>query len=169
VTVPVLAGAAVLDNAVLVDSLVADIIDGLREQLHQQFGVRAYRMYRVIRTWTGAVAGEGTFSDVAHEFRPQPLVSVWDGMRYVQVACGLEQLGDVRVTEVSLTYTFDQLTGRPLTANQEVFIALGEAHGQRQPTALFTHARPPFVDRTKDMGWDILLHRVQSGAPWVPT
>jgi hypothetical protein len=169
VPIPVLAGDAALDNEVLVDSLVADVIDGLREELHPQFGVRAYRLYRVIRTWSGAIAGEGTFADLAHELRPQPLVSVWDGMRYVQAACGLEQLGDVKLTEVSLTYTFDQLTGRPLAANKEVFIALGEAHGQGQPTTLYTHARPPFVDRMKNMGWDVLLRRVQSGVPWAPT
>jgi hypothetical protein len=126
-------------------------------------------MYRVIRTWSGSIVGEGTPTDAAHELRPQPLVSVWDGMRYVQAACGLEQLGDVKLTEVSLTYTYDQLLGRPLAANQEVFIALGEAHGQGQPTVMFTHARPPFVDRVKNMGWDILLRRVQSGVPWAPT
>lgn len=167
--IPVLIGAATLSNEVLVDSLVPDVIDGLRESLHPQFGVRAYRMYRVVRTWSGSVAGEGSPTDVGHELRPQPLVKVWDGLRFVQAACGLEQLGDVHLTEVSLTYTFDQLMGKPLAVNQELFIALGEAHGQGQPVALFTHARPPFVDRVKNMGWDILLRRVQAGTPWAPT
>jgi hypothetical protein len=169
VSVPVLTGAAILDDEVLVDSLVTDVLDGLREELHPQFGVRAYRMYRVVRIWSGTTVGEGTFADDAYELRPQPLVSVWDGLRYVQAACGLEQLGDVKLTEVSLTYTFDQLTGKPLAANQEMFIALGEAHGQGQPTAMFTHARPPYVDRVKNMGWDVLLRRVQAGTPWAPT
>lgn len=168
-SVPVLAGAATLDPGVLVDSLVADVIDGLREDLNGQFGLRAYRFYRVIRTWAGATAGEGAFTDVAAEFRPQPKVKVWDGLRFVQAVCGVEQLGDVRLTEVSLSYTYEQLTGQPLAANQEVFLALGEAHGQGQPTQLFTLAQPPFVDREKDMGWVVSLHRVQSGAPWQPT
>lgn len=167
--VPVLAGAATLDNEVLVDSLVTDVIDGLREELHPQFGVRAYRVYRVIRTWTGDIAGEGTFTDAGHELRPQPLVSVWDGLRFVQAVCGLEELGEVKVTELSLTYTEAQITGKPLTVSQECFIAIGEAHGQAQPIHLFTHARPPFVDRTKDMGWSLMLRRVQSGEPWAPT
>ncbi len=164
--VPVLTGSAVLDDDVLVDALITDVVDGLREDLHPQFGVRAYRMYRVIRTWTGATEGEGSFTDDAVELRPQPLVSTWDGFKYVQQACGIEELGDVRVTEVSLTYTHADLTGKPLAANQQVFIALGEAHGQAQPTRMFTFARPPFVDRVKDLGWSILLQRVQTGTPW---
>lgn len=164
-----LVGEATLDNAVLVDSLVADVIDGLREQLHPQFGVRPYRLYRLIRTWSGSIAGEGTVTDVAHELRPQPKVHVWDGLRYVQAVCGIEELGEVKLTEVSLTYTHAQLTGKPLAANQEAFIGLGEAHGQGQPVHLFTYARPPYVDREKDMGWVLVLRRVQSGAPWQPT
>lgn len=166
--VPVLVGAAVLSANVLVDSLVADVIDGLREDLHPQFGVRAYRLYRVIRTWTGVVAGEGTHTDAGVELRPQPKVMVWDGLRYTLAACGIEELGEVKLTEISLTYTEAQLTGQPLAANQELFLALGEAHGQAQVTRLFAPTRPPYVDRIKDMGWVLSLRRVQSGAPWAP-
>lgn len=166
---PVLTGTAVLDDDVLVDALVPDVIDGLREDLHPDFGVRAFRVYRVIRTWTGSVEGEGTSSDVGVELRPQPLVSVWDGFRFVQATCGLEELGDVRLTEVSLSYSYADLTGSPLTPNQQLFIAIGEAHGQGQPTRMFTLARPPFPDRVKDLGWSIALHRVQTGVPWAPT
>ena len=170
--VPILVGVAALSDDVLVDSLVPDVIDGLRDDLHPQFGVRAYRLYRVIRTWTGAIEGEGTFTDEAHELRPQPMVAVWDSLanafRYVQGACGIEELGEIRLTEVSLTYTHGQLTGQPLAANQQHFLALGEAHGQGQPTYLFTLAKPPHVDRVKDMGWVLSLRRVQAGVPWQP-
>lgn len=168
-TVPVLIGAAVLDDEVLVDSLVPDVIDGLREDLHPQFGVRGYRAYRIIRTWTGPATGEGELSDEAVELRPQPNVLVWDGFRYVQAACGIEELGEVKLTEISLTYTQAQITGKPLADNQEAFIALGEAHGQEQSVRLFTFSRPPYVDRVKDMGWAVVLRRVQSGVPWEPT
>lgn len=173
---PVLIGAAVLDDDVLVDSLVADVIDGLREDLHPQFGVRAYRMYRVVRTWAGALVGEGSgdilipdFVDDAHELRPQPLVTVWDGLRYVQAVCGIEELGEIKLTEISLTYTEAQLTGQPLAANQELLIALGDAHGQGSSWHYFRHARPPYIDRVKDMAWVAVLRRVQTGDPWVPT
>lgn len=166
--VPVLTGLAVLDQDVLVDSLIADVVDGLREDLHPQFGVRAYRVYRVIRTWSGATSGQGTYVDDAAELRPQPLVWLWSGLRYEQAKCGVMEIGEVKLTEVSLTYTEPQLTGQPLGRNQDLYIAIGEAHGQRSATRLFTHKMPPFVDRTKDIGWVLQLLHVQAARPWAP-
>jgi hypothetical protein len=169
VAVPVLIGAAVLNPSTLVDSLVPDVIDGLREDLHPAFGVRAYRCYRVIRTWSGKTVGDGKPSDVGAELRPQPRVAMWDGLKFVQATCGIRELGDVKLTEVSLTYTDGQLTGQPLAANQEMFIALGEAHGQASPLRLWAHTAPPFIDREKDMGWVLHLTRVEAAPPWAPT
>jgi hypothetical protein len=172
-TTPVLEGEAVLDSAVLVDSLIADVIDGLREDLHPQFGVRAYRVYRVIRTWNGQTVGDGQFTDDAAELRPQPLVWTWDTManalRYKPAACGLSDLGEVKLTEVSLTYTEGQLTGRPLADNQELLMAIGDAHGQGSAVRMFTHAKPPYIDRVKDMGWVLFLSVVNAARPWAPS
>lgn len=167
--VPVLIGAAVLNPNTLVDSLVPDVIDGLREDLHPAFGVRAYRVYRVIRTWSGKTAGEGAAVDVGAELRPQPRVSMWNGLKYVQATCGIRELGDVMLTEVSLTYTDAQLTGQPLAKNQEAFIAIGEAHGQASPLRLWGHTAPPFIDRERDMGWVLHLRRVEAAPSWQPT
>ena len=166
--VPVLIGAATLDNDVLVDSLVPDVIDGLRDELHPAFGVRAYRVYRVIRTWTGRRPGEGVYTDDAAELRPQPRVLIWDGFRYAQAICGVMEIGDVKLTEISLTYTAGQLDPRTLTEKQELFIAIGEGNGQASPTRLWAHKMPPFIDREKDMGWVMLLHSIK-GASWEPT
>lgn len=166
--VPVLIGVATMNSDVLVDSLVPDVIDGLREELHPAFGVRAYRVYRVIRTWSGARPGEGSFVDDAAELRPQPRVSVWDGFRYVQAVCGINELGDVKLTEVSLTYTAEQIDPKSLAHNQEFFIAIGDAHGQATPVRLWAHKMPPFIDRERDMGWVFLLHKIDGGT-WVPT
>lgn len=166
--IPVLIGHAVLNQDVLVDSLVTDVIDGLREDLHPIFGVRAYRAYRVIRTWTGRRIGDGAFTDDAGELRPQPRVKLWDGLRFVQATCGIRELGEIRLTEVSLTYTQADLTGQPLTKMQESFIALGEANGQASTTELFAHTAPPFIDRERDMGWVLSLRRVEVSPPWAP-
>lgn len=170
---PVLVGTATLNQSVLVDSLVADVIDGLREDLHPQFGVRAYRVYRVIRSWSGVVVGEGTPSDVAGELRPQPLVWTWEtianGLRYKQAACGIHELGAVKLTEVSLTYSEADLTGQPLRDNQELLFAIGDAHGQGTTVRLFTHDKPPYIDRIKDMGWVMFLRHVEAARPWAPT
>lgn len=167
-SVPVLVGAASLDANVLVDSLVPDVIDGLREELHPEFGVRAYRVYRVLRTWSGQVEGEGDPTDVAHELRPQPRVKIWDGVQWVQAVCGIRELGEVRLTEVSLTYTEGQLTGQPLGKNQTCFYAIGEGNGQGSQTRLFANTRPPFIDRERDMGWTLFLRRVEGSPSWAP-
>lgn len=166
--VPVLVGDATLDPSVLVDSLVPDVIDGLREDLHPAFGVRAYRCYRVIRTWTGKDIGEGVYTDDASELRPQPRVAQWDGLKYVQATCGVRELGDVKLSEVSLTYSAEQLEPRTLGRNQESFYALGEANGQASPLRLWAHTTPPFIDREKTMGWVMHLRRVEVSPPWAP-
>lgn len=167
-TTPVLIGTATLNPGVLVDSLVTDVIDGLREDLHPVFGVRAYRAYRVIRTWSGRSIGDGVFTDVAGELRPQPRVKLWDGFRYVQATCGIRELGEIRLTEVSLTYTQADLTAQPLTKQQETWIALSEANGQGSTLELFAHTAPPFIDRERDMGWVLSLRRVEVSPPWAP-
>lgn len=165
--VPVLVGEAILNPDVLVDSLVPDVIDGLREELHPDFGVRAYRVYRVLRTWTGKTAGEGKHTDVGAELRPQPRVWMWDGLRFVQAVCGVRELGDIKLTELSLTYTEAQLTGQPLPANREIWYALGEANGQATSLRTWALAQPPFIDREKDMGWVLWLQRAEASPAWV--
>lgn len=167
--VPILTGDATLNPSVLVDSLVPDVIDGLREDLHPAFGVRAYRVYRVIRTWAGRAVGEGRHTDVAAELRPQPRVSVWSGLRYVQAACGIRELGDVQLSEVSLTYTAEQIEPRSLAKNQECFFAIGEANGQGSPLRVWMHTTAPFIDREKTMGWLLFLRRVEAAPEWVPS
>lgn len=156
-----LVGEAVLDPDVLVDSLVDDVIDGLRGELHPIFGVRAHRVYRVIRTWSGARPGDGAATDVVKELDPQPSIAAWDGLSITQGRCGLEEAGNVVLSEVSLSYTYDQLSRRgTLADNQMLFYVVGEAHGQGQPSIAFVLDKPPYVDRTKDLGWKIWLRKV---------
>ena len=167
----VLIGNATLNPDVLVDSLVSDVIDGLRESLHPDFGVRAYRVYRILRTWSGRQLGQGVMTDSALELRPQPLVHVWDGLKYEQATCGINEAGDVMLSEVSLTYTEAQLTGGgALPMNQELLIGIAEAHWQGTRRRVYTHAKPPYIDRIKTMGWRLWLHMLDSevGAPWEP-
>lgn len=167
--IPALIGTATLDPAVLVDSLVPDLIDGLRDELLPSFGVRAYRVYRVVRSWSGRDIGDGVMTDVGAELLPRPRVKIWDGLRYVQAVCGIRELGDVKLTEVSLTYTDADLTGQPLDVRrQEMFIAMGEGNGQASPTRLWGHTQPPFIDREVDMGWVLHLRRVEAAPPWTP-
>lgn len=153
-------GTAVLDDDVLVDSLVADVIDELRGELHADFGVRAYRCFFVRRTYTGRSIGEGKFTDVAVEMTPSPKVDVWTGRKYDLVACGLNESGDIRLTEVSLSYTYDEITGGALGANQQWFLRLDEAHGQGQPSTYWVPSKAPFVDRIETLGWIVWLRKL---------
>lgn len=153
-------GSAVLDPDVLVDSLVTDVIDGLRGDLHPAFGVRAYRVYTVLRQWSGRSVGEGSYQDTETEIDPQPFVARWDGLRFNLEPCGIDELGEIVLTEVSLTYTEAELTGRPLEQNQQFMIKLTDAHGQQSTEKYFIHTKPPYVDREEDMGWVVWLRAV---------
>lgn len=157
-------GESILDDDVLVDSLVVDVIDGLREDLHPQFGVRPYRVWVVRRKWSGRRLGEGSSIDQEIELRPQPRIAVWDGFRFRMEPCGLDEMGEIRLTEVSLTMTHDELTGGEMGMAEQILYKVGEAHGQGQPDRYFTIAAPPFVDREKDMGWILRLKHV-AGSP----
>lgn len=156
-----MAGSAILDPDVLVDSLVTDVIDGLRSDLHPQFGVRAYRLFTVKRTWTGRTQGEGTYSDVETELDPQPKIAIWDGLEYRLEPCGLDVEGELRATEVSLSYTQDELDGGTLATNEQWLLKITEAHGQASRAIYATHSKPPYIDREKDMGWVLFLRVVK--------
>lgn len=155
-----MAGSATLDPDVLVDSLVADVIDGLRADLHPQFGVRPYHVSLVVRTWDGGMVGMGSYADTETVIEPQPRVAPWGGYGFKAMEIGKETEGHIKVTEVSLTYLHDELTGGALDSSQQFFVKITEAHGQGNPPRYFTHAKPPYVDREKDMGWVLWLSDV---------
>lgn len=162
-----MAGNAILDPNVLVDSLVADVIDGLRGELHPAFGVRSYRLFTVLRQWTGKTAGEGTSTDTEDEILPQPLIEPWEGvgsgLQLDLKTCGMDEIGQITVREVSLTYTEDDLRGpASLARNQQWFLKLTDAHGQGTRQKYFIHGKPPYVDRVRDMGWIMWLREAKA-------
>lgn len=151
-------------TANLTDGLLDDlipVIDELRGDLHSEFLVRPYRVFAVLRTYAGAKVGVGEYTESETEITPQPRVLQWGangGHRYELEPCGLANVGEIMVTEVSLTYTYDELTGgRNLAKNQQFRIRLKEAQGQGDPTRDFIHSRPPYKDREKDIGWVLWL------------
>ena len=152
-----MAGSATIGTN-LVDSLLS-VVDDLRGSLHPDMGVRQWRVFRRTRTWSGARRGAGTFTDVDFEILPQPLVRVdansaqTDKLRYELQQAGLNEEGGVALSEISLTYTEDELTGRPIADNAEVFYVLRDAHGQEIRDRYYTLAEPPMPDRVKTIGW----------------
>lgn len=155
-------GSARLNPDVLVDGLVEDVIDGLRGELHPEFGVRPYRLFTVRRVWDGDEVGQGNHTDIESEILPQPRVRNLGADE--QGASGISVRGEVKVTEVSLTYTHDELMGDSLGETEEWLFRLSEAHGQGNPDRYFVRSRPPFVDREQDMAWVLYLkHYDQPG------
>jgi hypothetical protein len=157
-------GSAVLDGNVLVDSLVTDVIDGLRAELAPQFGVRPFRVFTVRRVWSGSIVGEGTATDHETELLPQPVVSY--RTRHEMTPGGIIEVGETVLTEISLSYTFAELTGGALAVYEQWLICTREAYGQGNPAQYYTVAAPPVPDREKDMGWRLALrHAAVAGCP----
>jgi hypothetical protein len=141
----------------LVDSLL-EVVDDLRDGLHTDMGVRQWRVYTRRRTWSGPRRGEGAKTDVDIQIEPQPFVSY--DLRYELDAAGIDERGEVTLTEVSLTYTEAELTGRPLLDNEEWYFILRDAHGQEMADRWFVVAAPPSPDRVSTIGWVVRLRRV---------
>ena len=148
-----MSGTATLNHDILVDDLVEDI-DELRADLNGSFGVRAFRCYSVLRSWAGQQVGEDDYTDVVTEITPQPRVRQWDGYKWVLLAAGVHEDGVIRLTEVSLTYTFAELAPPDtLRPNLQFFYVLVDAYGQSNDPRVLRVAKPPFPDREKDIGW----------------
>ena len=152
----------------LVDSLVPDVVDGLRNDLHPDFGVRQFRVYTVSRVWASGSAGDGGFVDTEAEITPQPLVVSPGVARTAEFSlepCGVDEAGLIVLREVSLTYTEAELSGGDLPAGTEWFIKLRDAHGQGIPETIWTVKKRPWADRIKDIGWMMELERAVEDSP----
>jgi hypothetical protein len=155
-------GTAILDPEQLLDGLIPDV-DDLRE-LATEFGIRPYRLLAVIRTWDGTEVGDGAYTDVSVEYTPRPVVKPFTSIRNRLEPCGLMEAGFAVIEELSLSYTYPEVTGVGigLTVAQEFKLALAEGEGQLQPTRFFVHDAPPFSDREKTQGWILKLRLQQT-------
>ena len=155
-----MAGSAILgDN--LIDDLAPDI-DELRTDLYADFGVTSFNFQLIKRTWLGSsgLEGDGDYHDETITLEPPPKIQQWDGYKWVLLAAGYHEDGEIRVSKVSLTYTWNELTGGDLAKNQQFFYRLVDAHGQGQKDRLLRQSRPPQVIRdskTLIPGWVMWL------------
>jgi hypothetical protein len=144
----------------LIDDLVEDV-DTLRGDLNADFGTRPFRCFTVLRSWTGEQQGEGDFSDVVNEILPAPRVTYWDtyfsAYTSVMTPLGVHEDGNIKLDEISLTYTYDELSPHGLRLNQQFFFVLREIHGQNAEPRFLKQRKPPFADREKSMGWLVIL------------
>jgi hypothetical protein len=142
----------------LIDDLMPDV-DDLRGDLNADFGTRPFNVQTIKRTWLGpsGIEGDGDFQDVITTITPTPRVEQWDGYKWVLLAAGYHEDGIIRVSEVSLTYTWNELTGGDLERNQQFFVRFVDAHGQGQKDRILRQSKPPYVDREKTIGWMLWL------------
>jgi hypothetical protein len=147
-------GAASLgDN--LVDDLVP-VADELRDELHIEFGVRQYRCFGIRETWSGATVGVGAHAVTqVNEFLPSPNVELND--KHDLTPGGLLASGTCKLTEVSLTYTQNQIMGEPMAANEAWHIVLADGIGQEISRKIFIPQDHPTTDRDGNVGWEVIL------------
>lgn len=117
---------AKLRDDVFVDAL-ASAMDDIRREVHGALGTRTYRVFVVVRRWSGGRVGEGTYEDRYQELDPRPLVKLVTHDRLGPA--GPEHEGDATLTEVSLTYSAAELRPRP-AAGEEVAYRVVDTGGQ---------------------------------------
>lgn len=139
----------------IIDSLTG-VVDSIRSDLSAVAGDHPFRLYRVVRTWTGNDRGEGDATEVETEIVPRPVIVPL--VRYDLEPGGRQEDGDLKATEISLAYAESDLTLEGAAANVELFYRV---KGQDIGTREYTLARPPYPDRQKAIGWELHLRRSQ--------
>jgi hypothetical protein len=98
----------------LANRLGIKVADKLR-QLNTKLGVRPTRVWLVWRKWDGGERGQGDPVEVKRiEILPTPMVGSLDAVTFSVFHAGTVPAGSVKLTEVSLKFTYDELTGRML-------------------------------------------------------
>lgn len=88
------------------------VADNIR-QIATRLGARPYRCFLVWSKWTGEHRGEGRELETSRvEILPTPVVQSLDNLAYNVQDIGLVQVGDVRITEISASFSEDELLGR---------------------------------------------------------
>lgn len=86
--------------------------DSLRNLL-TKFGLRTYRVTLVKVQWSGGERGVGLPTVLSEEILlPTPKISDINGLTEVVQAVGLDELGQLTVSQISGRYTEEQLLGR---------------------------------------------------------
>lgn len=93
--------------------------DRLR-QLNTKFGIRAKRVFLVWTKSSGTEVGEGDERIIARvEVLPTPKIADLSSVALNPFSAGKLPVGVIRVSEVTQTLTFDQLTGRRVPGRTE--------------------------------------------------
>lgn len=87
------------------------LADDLRDLL-SAFGLRTYKVSMVRVRWSGGRRGRGAPSTVSEEaILPTPKLSSLDALQELAQSVGVDELGAIDLSQISGTYTEDQLRG----------------------------------------------------------
>ena len=107
-------------------SCLISVADSVRD-IYTQLGLRTYSV-KIIRTaWTGGRRGVGIeYIKDSLDILPTPRISSLDELTEVLQPVGLDELGSIRVSEISGRFSEDQLLGRipdgiPIDKDEQVF------------------------------------------------
>lgn len=141
--------ATILGDNVLDDLL--DVVDDLRGDLHDNFGTREYRVQAIIRTYTGN-RQDGYYAEVTTELSPPPKI---DFIRdeFEMNGAGKLSKDQIRITQLSLNFSKDQLLPVVGMQNVKVYFRLIDNHGENMPDRIFHLKGLPSIDRKKTVGW----------------
>lgn len=157
-------GSATLDPNVFADSLIS-VVDDIRRDIKEGMGFRQFYVDLVTVTHVPREAGGPRNSvSVLTRLDPLPFVEPYEEqrnapMKRVMQPCGIDETDKVKVTQVSLTYTEAELTGKDLPKGTEFYWRLTDAQGQSTCERFFTIDRPPYPSRNCCPGWLIVLRR----------
>jgi len=105
----------VLDSRTVGGTLLASLaptVDCIRD-LYTSFGARPYQVSLVWTAWSGGKRGHGVESVVREEMvLPTPKVSDLTDLSRELSSIGVDEVGSVRVSEISVSYGEDRLLGR---------------------------------------------------------
>lgn len=140
----------------LIDKLI-NKVDTVRQKAADRFGLPAHNVYRVVRTYTSGVIGDGAFTDQTDLIYPTPMVKFTGGDDFEHG--GRFDNRKATITEISLTYQENWLQGDPKTPGQQVYYKLVERNGQGADTTWWTLTSVPEVVRG-EVYWKLTLQRV---------
>lgn len=104
----------------LVRSLVP-CVDKIRD-LYTCLGARAYTISLVYTRWTGGVRGRGAEEVIRNDpILPTPEVSDFTSISQDVISIGTEEIGEIRVGQISARYTEDELLGTGTSPDQNFY------------------------------------------------
>lgn len=163
-------GFTVLTDSEFQRTVVSKLIptvDTLRD-LNSQFGLRPYRV-RIVRTrWSDGVRGRGAeYITGEMEILPVPKVEDLSAIAEVLQPIGLDEVGGIRVSEISGRYTEDHLRGRDFDGvavadDEQVFWEVEFLRSDSRPgeRRRFNLRGLPYYDASK-LQWIVMLERAR--------